>query len=106
MESITAYKQICKKCLSEDVMTMRWINPNTGEVALNQAGTEGLVDWCNNCRNETTLTDKSDKPKDMNWDGTCEECGSPDIQYCHSDAQNVHYLQCNECKHVFDASLR
>lgn len=50
--------QVCKKCKSEDVMVMRWVNPNTGEISDNQAGTEGLVDWCNNCKNETTIIEK------------------------------------------------
>jgi len=51
-------KQVCDYCGSEDVLVMRWINPNTEEIDSMQAGTEGLVNWCKNCKEVATLIEK------------------------------------------------
>lgn len=54
------YKQVCKKCGSENVLRMRWVNPNNNEVSSMTAGTEGLCEWCENCNEETRIIEDVD----------------------------------------------
>jgi len=48
---------ICKHCKGDNVMSPKWIDPNNGELKLNQSGMELLSDWCLDCESETTLVD-------------------------------------------------
>ena len=54
------YKLVCEKCGSEDILVMKWVNPNTNEISSMEAGTEGLCNCCNNCRNTCYLMDLDD----------------------------------------------
>jgi len=46
---------VCKECGSDNVYWCRWVNANNEELKHNQTGTEGLVEWCDNCQDETTI---------------------------------------------------
>lgn len=60
----SAYFQVCDTCGSKNVRHMRWVFANTGEVDTDLSGTEGLVDWCNDCENECRIIDENDfKPR-------------------------------------------
>lgn len=48
-------KTICKECGSDNVSTLQWINPNTGEVT--GSSPEGdASNWCEECCEHTKLT--------------------------------------------------
>ncbi len=54
------YKQVCDRCGSENVLRLRWVNPNTEQLSNMTAGTEGLCEWCEECNDETKIIDQSD----------------------------------------------
>ncbi len=45
----------CDDCGSTDVLVLRWVNPNTGEISHKESGTEGLQPFCNDCNDTTNL---------------------------------------------------
>ena len=57
---ISPYKQVCKNCGSEEVFRMKWVNPNTNEISSSDAGTEGLCEWCEDCKEETIIIEKGE----------------------------------------------
>ncbi len=48
----------CRFCGGTNVLVLRWVNPNTGEVSHKASGTEMLHPYCNDCEDTTNL--KSD----------------------------------------------
>ncbi len=103
--------QVCNSCGSTEVARCKWVNVNDDTIYDADSGT--TLEWCMNCKSETSIeTFKEFKDSFLERipgntsDPSCEECGSPDIQYCHTDKKGTHHMKCNDCDHVFEESLR
>lgn len=57
-ETLQEYLQICKYCSSEEVARCKWVNVNTEEIYSADSGT--TLEWCFNCKSETSIIDKED----------------------------------------------
>ncbi len=104
--------QVCNHCGSPEVARCKWVNVNDDTIYNADSGT--TLEWCMNCKEKTTIQGFKEfkdsfleKHPDNSSKPSCEECGSSDIQYHHTNDKNGdHYMKCNECSHVFEASLR
>jgi hypothetical protein len=56
---------VCHHCGSEDVLSPTWFNPNTKEID-NDVGLDHLDDYCNNCKDMTSLVEKEDFDYNIN----------------------------------------
>jgi hypothetical protein len=54
-QAVIAPVEMCTQCRGTDVLVLRWVNPNTGEVSHKESGTEGLLPYCNSCNDTTNL---------------------------------------------------
>lgn len=106
------YLQVCDTCGSKEVARCKWVNVNDDTIYSEDSGT--TLEWCMDCRNETNIMEEQEfkdsfleEIPENTSKPSCEECGSPDIEWSHyNKKKGEHFMKCNECNHIFEASLR
>ena len=80
-------KQICKRCGSEEVARLKWVNVNTDEIYDAYSGTE--LEWCFNCEDETTIIDCDERVRQFYSD----DFGYVTVRYMISDLDGTNLME-------------